>query len=169
MIILIKTAAKHDYWFLWYVVYCWFLRLVVQPYYCRTCITGCVCTGLIISIPGGCSGRCCCCDCCCYYSTLVLHITGIELIIIIRVVILVPVVVIAVAATATISFVVIKVTILILLVVVGEITTVISGKMKNARESLIKLIFNSNLLFIVRSYHNHQHHAIIVEGVIFSC
>ena len=77
--------------------------------------------------------------------------------------------VIAVAAAVTISFVVIKVTILILLVVVGEITTVISGKMKNARESLIKLIFNSDLLFIVRSYHNHQHHAIIVEGVIFSC
>ena len=80
---------------------------------------------------------------------------------IIPVVILVPG---AVTAAATVSFVVIEVTVLILLVVVGEIKRVISGKIKNTRESLIKLIFNSNLLFIVRSYHNHQHHAIIVGG-----
>ena len=40
------------------------------------------------------------------------------------------------------------------------------SKMKiNARESLIKLRFNCNLLFIVRLYHNHQHYTIIVGGL----
>ena len=38
---------------------------------------------------------------------------------------------------------------------------VITGKMKNAQKSLIKQRFNCNVLFIVRSYHNNQHHAII--------
>ena len=37
-----------------------------------------------------------------------------------------------------------------------------TGKMKNTQESLINLRFNCNLPFIVHSYNNHQHHAVII-------